>query len=77
MKEWFRELRCRLAYLIAPEMIDDYEEKLSGLLCHVTGGLLSYTHYDLKTMMCYADSYCQSVCDKCEYYLAAERDGEA
>lgn len=71
MKEKLKKLRYRIAYLIAPDLIDDLEERLSGLLCHVTGGLLSKANYPLKTMITYADDYQQCICDECD-----EKQGE-
>ena len=66
MKEWFYQLRFKLAYLICPEYINDIEHKLSGLLYHTTGGLLSKTNYTLQTMITAVDDYSQKCCDKCE-----------
>lgn len=57
MKEKFRRFRYWLAYAIAPDLIDDLEERLSVLLCHVTGGLLSKTNYTADTMISCADDY--------------------
>lgn len=82
IKELFFDLRYRLAYMIFPEIFDDFddmEERLSGLLDHVTGGLLSKTNYTLQTMISSANDYQQRCCDECEYYLAAnqtEKEGE-
>lgn len=70
MKEWFDNLRYKLAYWIYPEYFDDIEERLSGLLCHTTGGLLSKTNYTLQGMITAVDDYWQSCCDECEFYLA-------
>ena len=69
MKEWFYRLRLRLAYWICPEYFDDIEERLSGLLWHTTGGLLSKTNYTLDEMIRAVDDYQQRCCDECEYYL--------
>lgn len=70
MKEWLAEIRFKLAYLIYPEYFDDMEERLSGLLCHTTGGLLSKTNYTLEAMISAVDNYWQSSCNECEFYLA-------
>lgn len=79
MKEWFNRLRYRLAYAIYPEYFDDMEERLSGLLCHVTGGLLSKTNYTLDGMIMAANDYQQRCCEEwCEYYrecCQAEKGG--
>lgn len=74
MKEWFDNLRYKLAYAIYPEYFDDLEERLSGLLCHVTGGLLSKTNYTLQGMITAVDDYQQRCCDECEYYLARREE---
>jgi hypothetical protein len=72
MKEWFYRVRFRIAYFICPEYIDDIEERLSGLLFHTTGGLLSKTNYTLNGMISAVDDYQQRCCeDYCEYYRAA------
>ena len=68
MKEWFRKLRYKLAYLIAPEWIDDLEDRLSGLLCEVTGGLLSKCYYPLNVMVGEARNYRERECRECEWY---------
>lgn len=77
--ELFDSLRYKLAYFIYPEYFDDMEERLSGLLCHATGGLLSKTNYTLQGMITAVDDYQQWCCDMCEYYqdcLAREKSGE-
>lgn len=68
MKKWFRKIRYKLAYLIAPDWIDDLEDRLSGLLCEVTGGLLSKCYYPLNVMVDEYWDYQQRVCDDCEWY---------
>lgn len=79
MKEWFYRLRFRLAYWICPEFVDDIEERLSGLLCHTTGGLLGKTNYTLQGMITAVDDYQQRCCDECEYYqdCIAREEAEA
>ncbi len=79
-KEWYYRFRLKLAYLICPEYFDDIEERLSGLLYHTTGGLLSKTNYTLNGMISAVDNFQQSCCEECEYYLAyqqTEKGGEA
>ena len=79
MKECFYRIRLKLAYLICPEYFNDIEHRLSGLLWHTTGGLLSKTNYTLDGMMHAVNDYQQRCCDECEYYLAAhptEKGGE-
>lgn len=77
LKEMFKRIRYRIAYKVAPDLIGDLEERLSGLLCHVTGGLLSYTDYPLKTMIAYADDYQQRICDTCEEKDVLQKEIEA
>lgn len=76
MKEWFRRLRYKLAYRIAPDWIDDLEYRLSGLLCEVTGGRLSKSYYPLEIMTSCARDYQQECCDECEYYLECRKREE-
>ena len=76
MKEWFYRLRFRLAYWICPEYVDDMEDRLSGLLCHTTGGLLSKTNYTLPGMIRAVNDYQQRCCDECEYYLSFQNSEE-
>lgn len=75
MKEWFAQLRYKLAYAIYPEYFDDMEYRLSGLLLHTTGGLLSKTNYTLDAMLKAVDDYQERCCDECGYYLAQTEKG--
>ena len=59
MAEWFYRIRLKLAYLICPEYFNDIEHRLSGLLWHTTGGLLSNTNYTLDGMMHAVNDYQQ------------------
>ena len=77
MKKWFRKLRYKLAYLIAPDWIDDLEERLSDLLCEATGGRLSKSYYSSKVMISQMIDYQQECCDECEYYLEHRKNEEA
>ena len=77
MKEWFRKLRYNLAYLIAPDWIDDLEHRLSSLLCEVTGNRLSKPYYPLETMISETRDYQQKCCDECEYYLEYQKHKES
>ena len=72
MKEWFRKLRHKIAYLIAPDWIDDLEDRLSGLLCEVTNSRLSKAYYPLDIMVSYARDCRDEECDECEYYLKCQ-----
>ncbi len=67
LKEWFRNLRYKIAYFIAPDWIDDLESRLSGFLWHQTGGLLSKSYYSVETMVAQANDWQQKVCDDCEH----------
>lgn len=73
MREWFKQLRYKLAYLIAPDWINDLEYRLGAFLCDQTGGFLSKSYYPLETMIMYANDFQQSLCDECPYYLNATR----
>ena len=68
MKEWFRKLRYKMAYLIAPDWIEDLEGRLSGLLCEVTGGRLSKCYYPLGVMISEAQEARMRDCAECEFY---------
>lgn len=72
MKEWFRKIRYKIAYLIAPDWIDDLENRLSIFLCEQTGGRMSKCYYSAETMIREATDYQNSVCDECEFYLAVK-----
>ena len=72
LKEAFRDFRYGLAYLIAPDWIDDLEYRLSVFLCNQTGGRLSKCYYTIDTMISAAKDYQQRLCDESEYYIAYE-----
>lgn len=76
MKKWFRKLRYKLAYLIAPDWIEDLETRLAGLLYNVTGGRLSKAYYPLEVMVDCANDYQQKCCDECECYLERMKEKE-
>ena len=76
MKEWFRKLRYKLAYFIAPDWIDDLEHRLSCLLCEATGSRLSKAYYPLDVMVSSVRDYQQECCDECEYYLRCQKREE-
>ena len=81
----------KLAHEVAPALLarvreleaerDDLESRLADFLCEVTGGLLSKTGYDARTMIQCTDEYYErrakeehdEHCDKTES-LEAERD---
>lgn len=66
IRERFEELRRKISYRIYPDYIDDLEERLSSLLYHVTGGLLSKPNYTTRAMISAADDYQARICDSCE-----------
>lgn len=67
LKEKWRKLRYKLAYLIAPDWIDDLEHRFSVFLCEQTGGKMSKCYYTNEAMRSVADDYWQSICYECEY----------
>lgn len=71
---WFTKLRYKLAYFIAPDWIDDLEERLSGLLCEVTGRL-SKPYYPLEIMVAEARNYQEERCNEC-VYCREEKHGQ-
>ena len=73
MKEWFRNLRYKLAYFIAPDWIDDLERRLSDLLCEATGGRLSKSYYPSEVMISQMRDYQQRCCEECECYLELKK----
>lgn len=70
IKEWFKNLRYKLAYLIAPDWIDDLERRFSEFLWYQTGGRMSKCYYNLNAMLSEADDYQQRACDECVYKRA-------
>lgn len=74
--ELWRRFRWWLAYLIAPDWIDDLEHRFSVFLCEQTGGHMSKCYYTTEAMRSVANDYQQSVCDECEYYLQ-RKDGRS
>lgn len=70
IKERFKNLRYKLAYLIAPDWIDDLEYRLSSFLYYQTGGRLSKCYYNLNVMLGEANDYQQRMCDECVYKRA-------
>ena len=74
MKEWFRKLRYKLAYLIAPDWIDDLEYRFSCFLCEQTGGRMSKCYYTVEAMRSEADDYQMRVCEDCEFYKEGMRN---
>lgn len=76
MKEWFRKLRYKIAYFIAPDWIDDLEHRLSVFLCNQTHGRLSKCYYSAETMISEANDARQRECEECEYYLADKENNK-
>jgi len=46
------------------ERADDLEDRLSAYLCDSTGGLLSNTGYDVRTMVTHTEEYYQKVAEE-------------
>ena len=67
MAEWFRELRYRIAYLLASDWIDDLEYRFSVLLCEVTGGRMSKCYYTVEAMISEVMACRMRECDECEF----------
>ena len=65
MREFWKKLRYKIAYLLAPDWIDDLEYRLGAFLCEQTGGILSKSNYTVETMVSVANYYQQSLCDEC------------
>lgn len=83
MKELLKKIRYKLAYLIAPDWIDDLEYRFSIFLDEQTGGLLSDCYCTGDTMRSAANDYrmrqcdeCKWLCDRCEYYIEAQAKGK-
>lgn len=72
MSERFKELRYKLAYLIAPDWFDDIEHRFSSFLSNQTGGRMSKTNYTVEAMIAEANDYQQRICEECDYYLNNE-----
>lgn len=66
LHELIKNLRYKLAYLIAPDWIDDLEHRLSAFLYNQTGGRLSKCNYPLHIMIAEADDYQMRCCEECE-----------
>ena len=73
MKEWLKKLRYKIAYFIAPDWIDDLENRFADFLCEQTGGRMSKCYYTTEAMRSVANDYQQSICEECEYYLKYEK----
>ncbi len=67
MAEWFRKLRDRIAYFVAPDWIDDLEYRFSVFLCDQTGGRMSKCYYTVEAMRSEAEEYRMRECEECEY----------
>lgn len=58
----------------ATRELDDLEERLAGYLCDSTGGLLSKTGYDVRTMVAHTEDYYDKVHAEARKEVEAERD---
>ena len=70
MREWWRKLRWRIAYLIASDWIDDLEYRFSVFLCEQTGGRMSKCYYTVEAMISEAEDCRMRECDECEFRRA-------
>lgn len=70
MREWWRKLRWRIAYLIASDWIDDLEYRFSVFLCEQTGGRMSKCYYTVEAMISEAENCRMRECDECEFRRA-------
>lgn len=77
MKGWFKKLRYKLAYFIAPDWIDDLELRLSDLLCEATGSRLSKPYYPSDVMISQMRDYQQKCCEECECYIELKKMEDA
>ena len=77
MKELFRKLRYKLAYLIAPDWIDDLEYRLSTFLWYQTDGRLSKPYYSVEVMVDEAYEAAERFCESCEYRKIKEGSDES
>ena len=68
MKAWFDKIRYKLARLIAPDLINDLEYRLSAFLHEQTGGYLSKSNYTLDVMISAANDRQEQICEECSYY---------
>ena len=65
IKEGIHVFRIKLAYKLAPDLIEDLENRLSAFLYNQTGGRLSKPNYCIRTMISIAADYQMDVCDEC------------
>jgi hypothetical protein len=66
MKGRLKHIRHYIAYIIAPDMIDDLERRLSSFLENQTGGRLSKPYYSVDTMISEANDRQQRICEDCD-----------
>ena len=66
LQEAIKNLRYKLAYLIAPDLIYDLENRFSDFLYYQTGGRLSKCNYPLHIMIAEADDFQERCCERCE-----------
>lgn len=76
MKAWFDKIRYKLARLIAADLIDDLEYRLSAFLYEQTGGYLSKSNYTLEAMISAANDARERDCEECTYYVYANRSAK-
>jgi len=61
------KLMCSLGTLEIK--LEECQEKLSELLCYMTGGRFSKTTYSIEEMKIFVDDYQQGMCAKCDEVL--------
>lgn len=66
MKGRIKHIRHYIAYIIAPDMINDLERRLSSFLENQTGGRLSKPYYSVDTMISEANDRQQRICEDCD-----------
>lgn len=62
----FEKERYRLDLERTQKELEEVENKLSELLCYITGGRFSKTGYSIQEMKSFADDYLQDTCNKCD-----------
>ena len=65
-----KNFRYKLAYLIAPDLIEDLEYRIGAFLCHQTNGCHNNPYLSLEFMEGEADYARWLECEECEYHKA-------
>lgn len=72
MKEWFKNIRYKIAYAIAKDWIYDLEYRFCTFLDMQTGGRMSKSNYTIDAMVRVANEYQDGICEEC-YLRNADR----